>query len=50
MGMNDFTVLDIETTGLRPEACEITELAAVRLRGGVVVERFQELVAICGGR
>jgi len=28
MGMNDFPVLDIETTGIWTEACEITELVA----------------------
>lgn len=43
-----YTVIDIETTGLKPEDDEITELAALRVRDGRVVDRFQELVAISG--
>ena len=45
---DDYTVIDIETTGLKPETCEITELAALRVRNGVVVDHFQELVSITG--
>ena len=46
--LRTYTVIDIETTGLKPENDEITELAALRVRDGRVVERFQELVAISG--
>lgn len=46
--LRTYTVIDIETTGLKPENDEITELAALRVRDGQVVERFQELVAING--
>ena len=46
--LRTYTVIDIETTGLKPENDEITELAALRVREGRVVERFQELVAISG--
>ena len=38
---NNFVVFDIETTGLDPETCEITELGAVKIEKGVVTERFQ---------
>lgn len=46
--LRTYTVIDIETTGLKPEDDEITELAALRVRDGRVVDRFQELVAISG--
>ncbi len=39
-----FAVVDIETTGGRPPQHRITELAAVRVRGGRVVEEFDALV------
>ncbi|MBO5394375.1 MAG: ribonuclease H-like domain-containing protein [Clostridia bacterium] len=38
---NTFVVFDIETTGLDPENCEITELGAVKIENGEVTERFQ---------
>lgn len=38
---NKFVVFDIETTGLDPEQCEITELGAVKIENGEVTERFQ---------
>jgi len=37
---DDFVVFDIETTGLSPLTCAITEIGAVRWRGGEVVDRF----------
>ena len=40
----DYTVIDIETTGYDPKWDEIIELAALRVRGGKVVESFQTLV------
>ena len=40
----DFTVFDIETTGLKAESCDIIEIGAVRLHEGRVVERFQSFV------
>lgn len=39
-----FCVLDLETTGLTPDTCEITEIGAVRYEGGVETGRFQTLV------
>lgn len=40
-----FVVVDLETTGLDPESDRITEIAAVRLRGGDVLAEFATLVA-----
>lgn len=40
----DFTVFDIETTGLKAEQCEIIEIGAVRLHEGSVVARFQSFI------
>ena len=39
-----FTVFDIETTGLSPIHCAITEIGAVKYRGGVVTETFDTFV------
>lgn len=37
---NNIVVFDIETTGLNPEVCEITEIGAVKIEHGEVTERF----------
>ncbi|MGB8360367.1 MAG: DEDD exonuclease domain-containing protein, partial [Acidimicrobiia bacterium] len=39
-----FCVLDLETTGGSPAACEITEIGAVKYRGGDLLGTFQTLV------
>jgi DNA polymerase-3 subunit epsilon len=39
-----FVVLDVETTGLSPLHNRVIEVCAVRVRGGVLGERFQTLV------
>ena len=39
-----FVVVDLETTGGSPNACEITEIGAVKVRGGEVLGEFQTLV------
>jgi DNA polymerase-3 subunit epsilon len=39
-----FVVVDLETTGGSPQACEITEIGAVKVRGGLVLGEFQTLV------
>ncbi len=39
-----FVVFDLETTGLRPTEDRITEVGAVRVRGGEVLGEFQTLV------
>ncbi len=39
-----FCVLDLETTGATANECEITEIGAVKYRGGELVATFQTLV------
>ncbi len=39
-----FVVVDLETTGGSPAECAITEIGAVKVRGGEVVGEFQTLV------
>ena len=39
-----FCVLDLETTGASPASCAITEIGAVKLRGGECLGTFQTLV------
>jgi DNA polymerase-3 subunit epsilon len=39
-----FVVVDLETTGGSPAACEITEIGAVKYRGGEPLGTFQTLV------
>src|SRR5580704_2153357 len=39
-----FVVLDLETTGTSPATCAITEVGAVKVRGGEVLGTFQTLV------
>ena len=41
---DDYTVIDLETTGLQPSSDEILELGAVRVRGGKVQDTFSRLV------
>jgi DNA polymerase III subunit epsilon len=40
----DTTVFDLETTGLNPRTDRIVEIAALRIRNGLVVETFQVLI------
>jgi len=39
-----FVVVDLETTGGSPEDCAITEIGAVKIRGGEVIGEFQTLI------
>lgn len=41
---NEYTVIDIETTGLSPVYDEIIELAAIKVRNGDVIDDFTSLV------
>ncbi|MBQ8597355.1 MAG: 3'-5' exonuclease [Lachnospiraceae bacterium] len=43
--IQDFTALDIETTGLDPKLDKIIEVAAVKVRSGQIVEEYQSLVS-----
>ncbi len=40
----DFVVVDTETTGLRPGPDRVIEVAAMRLRGGKVIDSFQSII------
>ena len=42
--MNEYVVLDLETTGLDIDRDEIIEIAAVRVRRGILMDEFQTLV------
>ncbi|MFW6204236.1 MAG: exonuclease domain-containing protein, partial [Actinomycetota bacterium] len=44
-----FVVVDLETTGGSPAGAEITEVGAVKVRGGEVLGEFQTLVRPAGG-
>ncbi|MEP6695245.1 MAG: DEDD exonuclease domain-containing protein [Pseudonocardiales bacterium] len=44
-----FVVVDLETTGGAAATCEITEIGAVKVRGGEVIGEFQTLVNPCSG-
>lgn len=39
----DFVVFDLETTGLATDSCKITEIGAVKVRDGVIIETFTSL-------
>ena len=41
---NDYVIFDIETTGLSPETEMITEIGAVKMVGGRVVDKFSQLI------
>ena len=43
-GLQDFVCIDLETTGLNPKRDRIIEIGAVKVRDGVIVETFQQLV------
>lgn len=41
---NDYVVIDIETTGLKPRLEDILELSAIRVRDGQEVARYSKLI------
>lgn len=45
--LNDYIVLDLETTGLDPHFDSIIELAALKIENNKIVDRFQSLVNPC---
>lgn len=40
----DYTVLDLETTGLDPKTCDIIEIALMKVRNGEIIEKFSTFV------
>lgn len=44
----DFVVIDLETTGLRPDKDEIIEIGAVQIKNGKIVETFHRLIQPTG--
>lgn len=40
----NYTVIDIETTGLSPANCEIIELSAIKVINGEVIDEFSSLI------
>ena len=41
--LDDYTLLDIETTGLRPYKDRITELGAIKVRNNQIVDKYSNL-------
>ncbi len=41
---DEFVVFDIDTTGLSPLTCKITEIGAVKIKDGEVIERYNTFV------
>jgi superfamily I DNA/RNA helicase/DNA polymerase III epsilon subunit-like protein len=42
--LQDYVAFDVETTEMDAAVCDVVELAAVRVRGRVIVDQFQRLV------
>lgn len=42
--ISDYTVIDLETTGVNIYYCEIIELSAVKIRGSKIIDEFSTLV------
>lgn len=42
--VQDYCVLDLETTGLSPANCEIIEVGILKIRGGQLVEKMEVLI------
>ncbi len=45
---DEYVIFDLETTGFSPQFAEIIEIGAVKVRGGIIVEKFQTYVKPIG--
>ncbi len=39
-----YVVFDIETTGLKPSECKITEIGAIKIENGEITDKFSQLI------
>lgn len=46
--LSDYTLIDIETTGLSPFRDRVTELGGIKVRNGEIVDEYSHLVAYSG--
>src|SRR6187431_3819559 len=44
LSQTTFVTVDLETTGASPASCQITEIGAIKTRGGEVLGEFQTLI------
>lgn len=44
--LDDYVLVDIETTGLSPQRDDIIEIGAIKVKGNRIVERFHSLLSI----
>lgn len=42
--LSDYTLIDIETTGLSPFRDRVTELGGIKVRNGKVVDKYSHLI------
>lgn len=42
--MNNYVVIDTETSGLYVDTCEIIKLSALKIRNGAIAEKFSSLI------
>lgn len=42
--LNDYTVIDLETTGININQCEVIEMAAAKVRNGEITDKFSTFV------
>ena len=42
--LSDLTVIDIETTGLESDYCNIIELGVIKIRNHKIVDQYQTLI------
>ena len=45
---NEYIIFDLETTGFSPQYAEIIEIGAVKVKDGIIVDRFQTYVKPLG--